>query len=463
MEKIKFGTDGWRAIIAKEFTTINVCRVTEGVCEWLIKNFENPKIIIGHDCRFGGEMFLQFAAEIFIKNGVKVFAAKNFVSTPMVSMGVLNYKADLGIVITASHNPADYNGYKLKGKEGGPLNETKIKEIEVLIPDTVSDYSTILVHQHTINWVDLESDYIEKIKKHFDIEKIKNSRFNFAYDAMYGAGQNVMKKIMPHLNLLHCEYRQDFNGISPEPILKNLSELSAFVKHEKNIDCSLVTDGDADRIGLFNKNGDFIDSHHIILLLIHYLKKYKKMDGSVVTAFSSSVKINKLCEHYGLNLDIVKIGFKYTSELMLVKDILVGGEESGGIAVKGHIPERDGLWMGMLIWEFMTVTNKSLEALIEEIYAITGKFVFKRIDLKITEQKKLEIIENCNSGKYKYFGNFKVQKTETLDGYKYILSDHEWVMIRPSGTEPVLRTYSESHDEKTVDEILKACHKTILV
>jgi phosphomannomutase len=264
------------------------------------------------------------------------------------------------------------------------------------------------------------------------------------------------------MTYLHCDYNPSFKGQAPEPIDKNLQELSQLIKKEKNIDSALATDGDADRIGLYNSSGEFVDSHHIILLLIHYLVKYKGMKGKVVTAFSCTPKIAKMCEHYGLEHQTVKIGFKYVAGIMIEEDVLLGGEESGGIATKGHIPERDGIWMGMIIWEFMAKSGKSLEELIAEVYEIVGEFKFERSDLHINEELKQQIIRNCENGKYTSFGDYKVERIETIDGFKFFLPNDRWVMIRPSGTEPVLRVYAEAFDLTEVRKILKATETEII-
>lgn len=459
--KIKFGTDGWRAIIAKDFTTENVTRVAEGVAAWLLKKNSSPSVVVGHDCRFGGEMFSQTVTGVLCSKGIKVFLAKGFVSTPMISMAALRLKCDLGIVITASHNPPTYNGFKLKGAHGGPLFPKHVEEIEKLIPETSSvDFEKFsaedLAGKNILEIVDLEKVYIEHAEKNFDLNLIRSSKLNLAYDAMFGAGQNVMKKLMSGISFLHCEDNPGFNGTAPEPILKNLLEFSEFIRSNGKIDCGLATDGDADRLGLFDSKGNFIDSHHIILLLIHYLVKYKKMSGKVCTAFSTTPRVAKLCKHYGLPQETVKIGFKYISEIMDKEDVLLGGEESGGIAIKGHIPERDGIWIGLVIWEFMAKSGKSLQQLIDEVYAITGAFAFERNDLHLEESVKQKIVSNCEQNVYKAFGNFPVRRTEDLDGYKYFFDDEQWLLIRASGTEPVLRTYAESSTREGAVAILEA-------
>lgn len=468
IDTIKFGTDGWRAVIGDTYTVKNVARVAEGVANWLDdQKIDSPSVIIGHDCRFNAELFMKVTISILLKRGVKVLYADGFVSTPMVSLGASKYKADLGIVLTASHNPPSYGGFKLKSHHGGPLSPEKVQEVQDLIPDETiytldlvdlasAESSGLLVK------VDLEKEYIDRVKENFDIEAIKNSGMRLAFDAMYGSGQNVLKPLFPNMTYLHCDYNPSFKGQAPEPIDKNLQELSQLIKKNKNIDSALATDGDADRIGLYNSSGEFVDSHHIILLLIHYMVKYKEMKGKVVTAFSCSPKIAKMCEHYGLEHQTVKIGFKYVAGIMIEEDVLLGGEESGGIATKGHIPERDGIWMGMIIWEFMAKSGKSLEELIAEVYEIVGEFKFERSDLHIDEQLKQEIIKNCEAGNYESFGDYQVERVETIDGFKFFFSNDRWVMIRPSGTEPVLRVYAEAIDLTEVRKILKATEKEII-
>jgi phosphomannomutase len=469
MSKIKFGTDGWRAIIAKEYTVDNVARVTSAVAEWLLKNFEKPSVVIGHDCRFGGAMFTETAARILTHKGIVVHAPKSgFVSTPMVSYACTELKTSIGIVITASHNPPSYNGYKLKGGFGGPLSPEEVDEIEQIIPsenEMKLDLISIEKAESSglVKYVDLEQMYFDKIKSSFDLDLIANSGMGWAYDAMYGAGQNIMKRLLPEIEFLHCDDDPSFKGQAPEPIAKNLQEFSQLMSSSDKLHCGLATDGDADRIGLYNSKGEFVDSHHIILLTIHYLVKYKEMSGKVVTGFSSTPRIKKMCEHYGLEHEEVKIGFKYIASKMADpdQDVLLGGEESGGIALKTFIPERDGIWMGLTVWEFMAKTGKSLEELIEEVYEIVGPFAFERSDLHITDKSKNSIISKCAAGDFHMFGKYKVKSTDTLDGFKYHFDEDRWLMIRPSGTEPVLRTYAEAPTLNEVRTILEACKLTI--
>lgn len=461
-KKIKFGTDGWRAIIAEDYTVDNVARVSLATAKWLKANFEEPVVVIGHDCRFAGELFVETAVKVFCSEGIRVKMAKGFVSTPMVSLAAVKLKCSVGVVITASHNPPSYNGFKLKSEFGGPLDPVKVQQIEDIIPDKHGiDLASVSLDNELVELVDLETMYVEHAKANFDLKAIEDSGLNLVYDAMYGAGQNAMKRLLPNTRFLHCEHNPSFYGQAPEPIAKNLKELEEFIKEQGDVDCALATDGDADRIGLYNGKGEFIDSHHIILLLIHYLSKYKGMTGKVATAFSTTPRVAKMAAHYGCEYEVVKIGFKYIASIMVEQDVLVGGEESGGIATKGHIPERDGIWMGLIIWEFMAKSGKSLDDLINEVYAIVGPFKFERSDLHLTEALKDKIVANCENNAYDHFGKYKVQEVGTLDGFKYFLDDKRWVMIRPSGTEPVLRTYAEAPTLEEVREILKLTEETI--
>lgn len=466
MNLIKFGTDGWRAIIADDYTVENVVRVSEATAKWLLKNYKNPVAVIGHDCRFGGKLFAETVAKVFANNGIKTLLSTGIASTPMVSLGVVKHKATVGVVITASHNPPEYNGFKLKGSYGGPLLEKHVKEIESIIPSSPSVDSAKLsleefIKKGLVKYIDLETLYCEQVEKHFDLKLIKKSGIHIAYDSMYGAGQNVMKRLFSEATLLHCIHNPGFGGTAPEPIDRNLGELKAYIKKNKTIDVGLATDGDADRIGLYNGKGDFIDSHLIILILISYLVQYKKMKGKVCVAFSVTEKVKKMCAHYKLPLQVVKVGFKYVCDVMISEDTLLGGEESGGIAIKGHIPERDGIWIGLTIIEYMARTGKTLDELVKEALKITGKFAYRRIDLHLTESIKQEVLKNCNQNRYTSFGKYKVKRIETIDGFKFFFGDDSWLMLRASGTEPVLRTYAEAPTVAIADDILASAGKVI--
>ena len=463
--KIKFGTDGWRAIIARDFTNANVARVAKATADWVMKKNPNGSVVVGYDCRFGGYLFSQTVVNVLAQQGVKVFFDQHFVSTPMISLAANKLGCDLGIIITASHNPPSYNGYKLKGGHGGPLIVKYIEEVEAMIPDehNVTE-KTIeeLVKDGQLTLIDLEDMYYTHVTENFDLDAINDSGFAVGYDAMFGAGQSILPRILPQSDLMHCDYNPSFHGTAPEPIAKNLQEFENYIKQTRHIDFGLCTDGDADRIGIYDGKGTFIDAHHIILMLIYVLHEYKELRGKVVIAFSVSDKVKKLCEHFGIEVEVTKIGFKYICEKMITEDVLVGGEESGGIAVKGHIPERDGIWDGLVLIEYLSTNGLTLHDLINDIYEIVGPFAYNRLDLHLKEEQKLQIVENCKNGVYKTFGGVAVARVEDIDGFKFHLANDECIMIRASGTEPVLRVYGEAATASRVNELLELVRKDLL-
>ncbi|NOT37884.1 MAG: phosphoglucomutase/phosphomannomutase family protein [Saprospiraceae bacterium] len=462
MKKIKFGTDGWRAIIAEDYTLENLRRIAYGTALWM-KSKSMTKVIIGHDCRFGGRMFMEEASCVLAEQGITVLYSDGIVSTPMISLGVVKHKADLGIVITASHNPPSYNGFKLKSSYGGPTIPSEIEEVENLIPDhpveiqkSFSEY----FNSGLIHLVLLENDYLAHVKTHFNIQRI-NEKVNIAYDAMFGAGQNAMKKLFTNIKLFHCEQNPGFNNTPPEPISKNLNEISQFLSSNPGKYTGVAHDGDADRVAMLDDNGNIVDSHHILLLLLHYLAGYKKMTGKVVVSFSVTNKLKILADHYGLQTDITKIGFKYIAEKMIKEDVLVAGEESGGLAIKGHIPERDGVWIALTIFEFMAETGKSLMELVQEVYQIVGSFVYDRLDLKLSEVQIQTVKNILSTKKFDQFGNFKVLNYENIDGDKYYFDKGSWIMYRASGTEPVLRIYAQAQNQDELQELFKYAKEAV--
>lgn len=453
--EIKFGTDGWRAIIARDYTEENVQRVALATARWM-KGKGMRSAVVGHDCRFGGPMFADATARVLASEGIHVFLAKGFVSTPMVSLGVVQHRADMGVVITASHNPPEYNGFKLKSAFGGPTLPADIAAVEAMVPEKAAGPFPTLEHclsQGLVERVDLEEAYLRHVEAHFDLDTIRNSGIRLAFDAMYGAGQRIVQRILPDAECLHCDYNPGFHGRAPEPIHRNLGELSALLASSGAFGAGLANDGDADRIGMYDSKGRFVDSHHLLLLLLMYLHEYKKQSGKVVVTFSVTDKMADLARQYGLDFEVKKIGFKYIAEVMTTEDVLVGGEESGGLAVKGHIPERDGVWMGLLILEFMARTGKRLEELVEMVYEKVGRFHFDRWDLHVEETHKQAVIRACREDAIDPDGTLGILRKEDLDGFKYYLPDG-WLMYRPSGTEPVLRVYAQGRDEAHVLDIL---------
>ncbi len=461
MDKIKFGIDGWWGIIAKDFTLANVAKVAYAIARWMTNKFKESSIVLGYDCRFGGEMFMEAIAKILASKGIQVYIPENFVSSPMVSLGVLKLKAQCGVIVSASHTPANYNGIKIKGAHGGPILDKDLKDIEAMIS---SDYEfdlellnwNYLVEQGKIQYVNLESIYIRHLHEHFNFESINTSGMSFAFDAMYGSTQRIFPKIMAGVKLFHCEENPSFNKLQPEPVHKNLHEMADYVWKSKSIDCSLAVDSDGSRMALYDSEGNFIDSHNILLLLIHFLVKYKDQTGKVIVSFSCTSMIEKLCAHYGLEVVRVPMGFNHIADYMLREDILVGGEESGGMTVGSYLPDKDGVWMGLLIWNWLIESGMSLQQLVQEFKEITGEFSFERMDLRLNKNVRSKILDKCKKGEFTEFKDNLVVKTENLDGYKFYFDNNEWVLIRASSMMPMIRIYAEAQNPARVREILFA-------
>lgn len=458
-QDIRFGTDGWRAIIAEDYTVENLSRVAEATARWMLAR-GHKVAVVGYDCRFGGEMFAGRVAQILGTAGLRVVLSDGFVSTPMVSLAVVKEAADMGIVITASHNPPSYNGFKLKSAYGGPTVPSEIAEVEAMIPDQSGmELRSLeeLLSSGMVRRLDMLSLYEAHVRENFDLDAIRRSGYRFAYDSMYGAGQEVMYRLFPEMVHLHKDHNPSFHGQAPEPIDRNLRELAEVVAGNPTLMLGIANDGDADRIGMYDENGNFVDSHRILLLLLRYLCEHKKMKGKVVVTFSVTDKMEDLARHYGLDFEVTKIGFKYIAEIMTREKVLVGGEESGGLAVAGHIPERDGVWNALVILEYMALTGKKLTELIKGVYELVGPFAYDRDDLHLTEEQKLAVIARLRDTEVDSIGEYQVERRETLDGYKYFFTGGRgWVMIRPSGTEPVLRVYAQGPDATAVRGILDA-------
>jgi phosphomannomutase len=368
---IKFGTDGWRAVIADEYTFENLKKISKATA---IAFEKHPKItngiVIGYDTRFLSKEFAECSAEVFGNHGIKVKLTDSFVTTPSVSLLSRDNDLAYGVMITSSHNPAKYNGFKLKDEYGGSMGTSQLSIIEdVLKKSEGFEYGKLtfdeLLNSGVVTYVPGREYYINTLRKKIDTESIKSSGVRILYDAMYGSGQGMMDGLI-NITSLRSEVNPSFGGSSPEPVLKNLTLIADTLKNGK-YDIGIVTDGDADRIAILDENGDFVDAQKTFALLLKYLIEVKKMTGGVVRGFSSSELIRKICDKYKIKLYTVPIGFKYISELMIKEDILIGAEESGGIGLKQHLPERDGIFNGMMFSEMLAVRKKKLSELIEEI------------------------------------------------------------------------------------------------
>ncbi|MEM0961396.1 MAG: phosphoglucomutase/phosphomannomutase family protein [Bacteroidota bacterium] len=459
MSEISFGTDGWRAVVAADYTFDNLTTVARATATWVAQQGDGDgSVVIGNDTRFQGGTFARHVARVFASQGVRVRLAEGFTTTPAVSWATREHGATAGIVITASHNPPAYNGFKIKAHFGGPATPDMIAEVETTMASqgaagTLRSYDD-LVGDGLIETIPLQADYVALLREKIDVEAIKEAGTRVAYDAMYGAGQDVVTELLGMTRVV--ELGHDLNpgmyGQAPEPIERNLDGLLKAVVDD-NCALGLATDGDADRIGLVDEEGTFVDSHKILALLVKYLHEEKGLRGAVVKTFSTTDMLDKMGEAYGLEVITTPIGFKYIGPKMVGTDVLVGGEESGGMAVKGHIPERDGLFIGLTVAEMMVKRERTLSGLVRELMDEFGPHYQSRTDLHTTEERKQAVLAELDQTGLQAVDGKAVQQTETLDGYKFRV-DGGWLLFRPSGTEPVLRVYAESDSQEAADALV---------
>ncbi len=459
---IKFGTDGWRGVIADDFTFANLERVALAAARYFRKHKKiRNGVVIGYDARFLSREFAAYTAHVMAGAGIRVKLADSIVSTPMVSLLTKLDNAAGGIVITASHNPARYNGFKIKGDFGGPAHPEMIARVErdlagimklKRVPHPARTFDQ-LVTRGTIIPTPMKQRYIDDIGRKLDLEKIRRSGIRVLYDAMYGAGMGVLDSILPDATQIHSTFNPSFEGTNPEPLAQNLTELMRRVKEER-FGIGIATDGDADRVGAVDEQGNFVDSHRIFALLLKYLVEEKGMRGEVVKSFSVTQMIDKQCQRYGLTMHETPVGFKYICRLMTEKDVLIGGEESGGLGIKGHLPERDGIFLGLLLCEMMATRRKPLSALVQELMDEYGGHEFRRIDLHLTEKEKNAIMKRFARG-VKEIAGYPVKDRKETDGFKFFV-DGGWVLVRASGTEPLIRFYAEGNSVQQVEALLKS-------
>ena len=464
MVEIKFGTDGWRGIIADDYTFENVERVSLAFAQYYKKH---PRIlngvVVGGDARFGSQEFARAAARVIASQGVHVWLCDRVVSTPMVSLAIIKKRAAAGVMITASHNPPMWNGFKVKGDFGGSALVSDVKKIEAIVNNVIASGKDIkvkpmdeLLQSGLITPVNVHTMYINEIKRKINLSAIQGSRMRIAYDVMYGAGYGIMGRLLPSVHCLHDEHNPGFKGIPPEPLSQNLKELSALVQKEK-FDIGIVTDGDADRLGAVDEHGNFVSTQLIIPILLKYLFKYKKQKGSVVKTVSVTDIVTRMCEKYGLKLYQRPVGFKFVTELMISEKVLIGGEESGGVGTCVHIPERDGIFNSLLLCEYLAMRKITLNQAVEEIFEEFGRVFYDRIDFHTTEARKKSIMASCEKSPEK-IGAFHIRNIEKMDGYKFRI-DGGWLLIRASGTEPILRIYAEADSLRKVKALLHAAMK----
>ena len=466
-QEIKFGTDGWRGVIADDYTFENVRRVAAGIASYVLKH-EDPKrgVVIGYDTRFGSRTFAELVAETVAAAGVPVFLDNDYTATPALSFSVKQYNAAGGIMITSSHNPWNWNGIKYKASYGGPGTPDIIKSIESEVAGGAAPQGVPAKISHE----DFKPAYVAALKKFVDLDRMAGSGHKFAIDCMYGAGRGILAEIFSERGIRFVEIRSEVNplfpGINPEPIQPNIDLLAETVLREK-CQAGLCTDGDADRIGAIAEDGSFVDAHKIFSILLRWLLEYKKWPGEVVKSFNTTRMIDRICRKYDRKLNEVGIGFKYVCELMLEREILIGGEESGGIGITRHLPERDGLLNCLLLAEIMGQEGRTLAQLVADLQKEFGEHHFGRRDLHIPDEVKNSALKRAAAG-IATLGRFKVIESQTLDGYKFVLDAPvngngatPWILMRGSGTEPLLRVYAEAASPELVEEILVAGEKFV--
>ncbi|MDD5071053.1 MAG: phosphoglucomutase/phosphomannomutase family protein [Candidatus Omnitrophica bacterium] len=457
---IKFGTDGWRAIIADEFTFENVKKVSQAIADYLKKR-RKSKVVIGYDRRFLSKEFAETAASVLCANNLKVVLSDTEVPTPAVSWQCRYKKFDLGIVITASHNPAKFNGLKIKTPQGGSADKDLTNEVESLLGKTKIKAIELsrAKEKKILKVCDLSSEYVSFLKKFVDLKKIRKLKLKVLVDVMYGAGDDYVERILGKGNVsidyLHNETNPSFAGTNPEPVESNVSELIKIMKSGK-YDLGVILDGDADRIAMIDGKGNYINAQVILpLLAIHMIKNRKIALGIGKTVVGSDV-IDKVALDLGVACYETPIGFKYISSLFEEGLIAIGGEEAGGIGFHGYVPERDGSASFLLLLEMLSYENKKFNTLLAEFYKKYGKYYYSRMAIPVKSVKR-----NLSDMKIPeaLYGK-KLERVNTLDGIKLITKDN-WLMFRKSGTEPIVRVYAESRSKKEADRLIALGEKMI--
>lgn len=460
--QIKFGTDGWRGVIARDFTFENLSRVAQATMDYLNREGLGDKgLVIGYDRRFMSRDFARRVAEIAAGNGIRVRLTEDYAPTPAVSWAVREAGFGAGVMITASHNPPEYNGFKIKEAFGGSALPETTRIIEEIVAYNQDNGRRVIsvpyeeaLGKGVIQIFDPCEGYFHQISRYVDLDLIAKSGIRAIVDPMFGAGCGYIPRLLPGVDEIHGSENPSFGGQPPEPIGQHLLELSALLKNG-SYQVGLALDGDADRIGAVDENGEFFSSHNIFTVILRHLIEHKKLSGAVVKTVSTTRMIDLLAEKYGLELLETPIGFKHICELMLKRDILMGGEESGGLGVKGHIPERDGILLGLLLLEAVAVSGKGLRQLLDETMDEIGYFYYQRVDRRIEDVAKEQLIARLRSDPPTTIDGQPVAATNFSDGFKFIFENGDWLLIRPSGTEPVLRLYSEAGSQDQVERFLR--------
>ena len=466
---IKFGTDGWRAVIAEDFTFANVARVAQAAADYWKSEVRKPKsevfgyelkVIIGFDRRFFSGRFARIAAEIFAGNGFQIVLTPEPTPTPSVSFAVKAQRAVGGVMITASHNPPIFNGFKLKSFYGGSSDPATCQAVEGFVdhnPVRSLEFDEAL-RAGQISIQDVRPAHFAALKKLVDFKLIATSKLRFAHDALFGVGAGCFEQLLAgttcRVTTLNAEHDVLFGGINPEPIDKNYARSRRFLRQHPH-DICLVTDGDADRVGGMNGRGKVLTTHQIICLLLHHLVVNRKGRGRVVKALTTTSMVDKMCAAYGLPLLETGVGFKYICAEMLKGDVLLGAEESGGIGFPGHIPERDGLAAGLMLLELLATERTSVDRILAKLERRFGPHRYGRIDTHFPLEKRGSLMQFLKENPPKKLLHSPLAGMKTFDGVKFVAEDSSWLMLRGSGTEPILRIYAEAKSDAEVRKLLE--------
>jgi phosphoglucomutase len=463
--EIKFGTSGWRAIIADEFTFENVRLVSQAISDYVyLIGKEKSGIIITSDTRFLGDEFCKLAARVFAANKIKVYLTERDAPTPVCAYEIIRRKTAGGINFTASHNPPKYQGIKYSPPSGGPALpittywiEARIEELKFLEEKEYPDFNS-LKEKGLIEIIDPRKNYLAQLNKYVDVKIIKNSGLNIIYDCMHGTGRDYLDAFLEQnkckVKIINNNLDPTFGGLPPEPAKNNIGELIKLVKSGKN-NFGVATDGDADRFGFVDFNGEVIDANQIIALLFEYLLQTRKWKGSVVRTLATTHLIDAIAEKNGITLHDVPVGFKYIGEIMTEEDIIIGGEESGGLTVYRHIPEKDGILACLLVIEMVAKRKKPLAALLNDLYKKYGFYYTARLNLHLPDAKKHKLLDKLSKNTPTEILKKKVTWIDRRDGIKMSLEDNSWLLVRFSGTEPIVRFYGEADSQKKLDALMK--------
>lgn len=464
---IKFGTDGWRAVISETFTFSNLRLVAQAIADFVREeNGDNPSVIIGFDTRFLSDRYAAEVARVMAANQIETWLARADTPTPAISYTIIDKQATAGVMITASHNPPRYNGIKLKASYGGSASPNHSKRVERLLDQNLAEargpnlmgfddaVNQKIVHKFDPTWA-----YYQHLADLIDLDCISSGELRVVADGMFGSGRGIFGEILARsrtqIHNIRHEMNPGFGGIHPEPIDKYLGLLSSTIQ-AGHWDVGLATDGDADRIGAVDKFGNFVDPHRIFALVLHYLLEKRGWRGKVVRTVSTTRMIDRIAQTYDLPVIETPVGFNHIADHMLRDGVVMGGEESGGMSIQGHIPEGDGILLGLLLLEVIAHYRKPLHQLVEELLDKFGPAQYARTDMRLNRPvAKKQMVELLLNSAPKAIAGVNLEDIQTTDGVKYYLTDGSWLLIRPSGTEPVLRVYAEAPSNARVAALLE--------